>query len=936
MLRFKKLVLSAALLLISVSAGAQTGKIVGTVTDMATGDPLPGVNVFIEGTTQGTASDLNGRFVIIGVRPGVYTISSSFIGFTTQRKEGVQVNVDLTTTVDFELGEQVIEGDEIVVTAEAITVKKDLTSSEARVTAETIDKLPVTELGQILEVQAGITNRDGIHIRGGRSSEITYMVDGVPVTDRYDGSAAIQLENEGIQELQVVSGTFNAEYGNAMSGVINIVTKEGRSDRFGGSAKVYAGTYAVGGDGGEDFLRGTAVDEFTSAGVQYRDVNVYSYLPFKPGHYYNANVSLEGPILSDRVTFYGLARYFQNDGWFYGARLFNIDGTPGDSSLVPMNTFEKLSLQGNVRIRLTNRIIVNLIGLGSIDTGRSADQGRRWVPDGRQAFDNNGYDFKIKVTHLLSNTTFYTFNVATFYKRAEAALYDDPFDTRYNDFNISPPDSVPTGGLRLLRGGTDLGRFNRTTRSYLAKADLSSQLGEHHLVKIGVQAQLDNLELTGYGLIPATDAQGAPTSGADFRPAIPEESSSSFSSFDGVEPINISAYVQDKIEYENFIVNAGIRMDYFDSRSVIPADPSDPNIFNPLKKENRFRDENGNGFIDTAEERADNQLTIEDREQYWWAEPGSKTTISPRLGVAYPISAQGVIHFSFGLFYQIPTLNNLFDNFGYKIPNSSGQYGPFGNPDLEPQSTTMYEIGFKQGFGEYVLDVTGYYRDVRNWVSTSPVILTVQPGISYVVYSNRDYANTRGVTLSLSRRFTDHWGFDASYTFQVVEGSNSNPADEFFASLGNAQRKLALLPLDWDQRHKIAGGFYLGGNEWGASLRARLQSGFPYDPSFPEAAIVGNDVQPEFAENSRRMPSAWEIDLSAYKEFSLGSVRPRLFIEVFNLFDRRNVQGVFGDTGEPDVTLQAFNPDSYDPGFWVRPGFYSEPRRIQIGVEIRY
>lgn len=84
------------------------------------------------------------------------------------------------------------------------------------------------------------------------------------------------------------------------------------------------------------------------------------------------------------------------------------------------------------------------------------------------------------------------------------------------------------------------------------------------------------------------------------------------------------------------------------------------------------------------------------------------------------------------------------------------------------------------------------------------------------------------------------------------------------------------------------------------------------------------------------MPSAWEIDLSAYKEFSLGSVRPRVFIEVFNLFDRRNVQGVYGDTGEADVTLQAFNPDSYDPGFWVRPGFYSEPRRIQMGVEIRY
>jgi hypothetical protein len=248
----------------------------------------------------------------------------------------------------------------------------------------------------------------------------------------------------------------------------------------------------------------------------------------------------------------------------------------------------------------------------------------------------------------------------------------------------------------------------------------------------------------------------------------------------------------------------------------------------------------------------------------------------------------------------------------------------------------MYEIGFKQGFGDFVVDVTGYYRDVRDWISTSPIITTAQPGVNYVVYANRDYANTRGLTLSLSRSFEDHFGFDAAYTFQVVDGSNSNPADEFFASQGNSQPTIALLPLNWDQRHKLAGAFYVGGSTWGASTRFRFESGFPYTPTFLEAATSGSDVQPEFPTNSRRIPSAWEVDLSLYKEFPVGRLRPRIFADVFNVFDRRNVNSVFADTGEPDVTSLQLQTTAFDPGFFMQPNHYREPRRIQVGLEFQF
>ncbi len=926
-------------------AAQTTGKIAGMVTDAVTGEPLPGVNILVEGTQQGTASDLEGRFVIIGVRPGTYTVVASFIGFATQRSQGLRVSVDLTTEVNFILREQTFEGEEVVVMAEAVRVRKDVTSSEARVTAETIDRLPVQELGQILNVQAGVTDRGGFHIRGGRSSEIVTMVDGVPVTDSYDGSTALQLENDGIEELQVISGTFNAEFGNAMSGIINVVSKEGRKDRLGGSVELYSGSYVVPGTGGRELLLGTRQEEYTSPeGFPYDKANVYSYLPVAPLHYRNATVSLEGPMLSDRISFFANGRYFNNDGWLYGANLYEIDGTYGDSSLVSLNAWNKTSFQANVRIQATESIIVNLIALGSRTEGAAGGyQFYRWNPSGMASYRDNGLDTKIKFTHLLGAKTFYTLNIATFVKSANRRRFGDLADDTYNDFSLSPPDSVEVfpgvydpvelGGNRFARGGVDLNRFERRTRSYFVKGDLTSQIARYHLVKVGFEGRLDNLSYEDYNIIPASSPTGRILE--PFVPAAPRPESFQYRSFKGVEPITLSAYVQDKIEYENFIVNAGLRVDYFNARASVPADPEDPNIHGPLKKINLFRDTNGDGVIMEEEETDGNAITMDERQAYWWSRVDSKVQVSPRLGVAYPVTEEGVIHFSWGHFLQIPTLNRLFDNFGYKVPRESGQYGPFGNPDLSAQHTVMYEVGIKQALGPVVAELTAYSRDVRSWVSTSRLIETELPGVSYVVYANRDYANTRGVTLSVERAYVRGFGFNLNYTYQVVEGSNSSPEEEFFAASNQEEPRLALLPLAWDQRHKVAGAFFAGGRNWGASLLAIWGAGFPYTPSFEEAAITGNDVPPEFPTHARRQPSTLQLDLDAFRTFTLGPVRPRIFVQVTNVLDRRNANSVFADTGLPDITFNA-PINSADAGFFARPNYFSEPRRIHAGIKIRY
>ena len=927
-------------LALGFAAGARaqtTGKITGTVTDAVTGESLPGVNIVVEGTTVGTATDFDGEFTIIGVRPGAQTLVASFVGYATQRIEDVRVSVDLTTTVDIEMREEVFEGEEIVVTADAALVRRDLTSSEFRVTAESIESLPVQEIGDILTAQAGITTSgSGIHIRGGRSKEVAYFVDGVRVTDAYDGSVAIQIENSGIQELQVISGTYNAEYGQANSGIINVVTKEPASD-FSGSVEVYSGTYAVTGSGGADVLRSEDVDAYDVVNdIQYADVDPYSYLGFDPTHYYNLQASLSGPVLRDRLGFYALGRYFKNEGWLYGANIFNPDGTLADSSLVSMNPYEKFSGQAQLKLQLGRGMFVSLLGLGSYATGTDLGGrylGYRQAPGGLPDFEDRGYTLNLQFTHTLSATTFYTLNVANYYKDFQRAVYDDPFDPRYNTpFLETTPDSVLSGVGRFNRGGVDLSRFERSTTSYLVKADVTSQVHEHHLAKLGAEGRLDDLYLQGYDLIPGASASGL---------VIPEATSRRYAEFD-VQPVTASAYVQDKIEYDDFIVNAGLRFDYFDPRAQVPADPSDPNISNPLKLLNIFHDLDGDGVISDAEETDENRKTIAERAEYWYEDAAVKLQLSPRLGVAYPITDQGVIHFSYGHFLQIPTFEFLYNNPGYKIPGAiSGTYGPFGNADLEPQRTVMYEIGIQQGIGEDLLiDVTGFYRDVRDWVSTSQPIPAAAAGVDYVIYNNQDYSNVRGLTLALSKRFSRGaalgYAFDVDYTFQVAEGSNSNPEEDFFAQQSGAAPRIVLVPLEWDQRHTLNGSVVVGGETWGASTLARLGSGYPYTPVI-SSSDGGFEIPPPEATNSARRPVTFQLDLYAYKDLPVGGVTPRVFLQVYNLLDNRNPTQVFGDTGLPDVTrdAQALQGD-YDPGYFVRPDFYSEPRRVQLGLQVNF
>ena len=175
-MRNVRLLFTLALLLTATAAQAQTGKIAGVVTDEATGDPLPGVNVVIDGTTQGATTNVDGYYAILNVRPGEYDVRASFIGFTPAVRQGVRVNVDLTTTVDFALQEETVGLDEIVVRAERPVVQRDVSASVANIDAEQIENLPVADVEKVIGLQAGFER--GLTIRGSGGSQVQFQVDG--------------------------------------------------------------------------------------------------------------------------------------------------------------------------------------------------------------------------------------------------------------------------------------------------------------------------------------------------------------------------------------------------------------------------------------------------------------------------------------------------------------------------------------------------------------------------------------------------------------------------------------------------------------------------------------------------------------------------------------------------------------------------------------
>jgi outer membrane receptor for ferrienterochelin and colicin len=889
------------------------GKIVGYVTDAANDEPLIGANVYLENVSLGAATDLDGSYVILKVPPGRYKIVAEYLGYRKVTLTDVKVMTDLTSTLNFKMEPETFEGEEIVVVAELPVIRKDLTSVETRVQAEDIERMAVQDIGDLLDLQPGVVKDAGgaIHIRGGRSSEVSFLVNGISITDDFSRTPSLQVENESIQELQVISGTFNAEYGNAMSGIINIVTKTG-SDRFEADFDIWSGDY------------------FSSRKKTF--FNIDDVNPFAD---YNFQGSVSGPIIPGKVNFYATARRWYSDGWLYGAKAYLPDGNKSDSSAVAMNFKDRLSSQATVSWDIIPALKYKVDFFGYKEERKNYDRYFKLNPLGDRGDKELGYSIISKLTHTLSTKSYHELTFAYKFNELKSNLYKNFDDPRYTDPAFSggliiTPDTVEVGSIgntQFARGSTDNERFERNSSSKILKWELTSQFNKQNQVKTGIEGQFDEVYYFESNVF-----QKSGTGLFTFEPDLNIRQQLTR------KPIKWAAYIQDKLEFESLIVNVGIRYDYFDAKGEIPKDLEDPNILNPIKLKNIYKDLNGDGTIGLDEKVESNKYTRAELESFWYKKSSVKTQISPRLGIAYPISNEGVLHFSYGIFQQIPQYGQLYIGDEINISEQGSNQGPYGNPDLEPQRTTMYEVGLQQQFSENIsMDITGYYRDIRDWVTTSAPYETPTSGVTYVRYRNRDFANVRGVTLSLRKRFSDGYAFNMDYTFQLTEGTNSDPTQELNALRGGGEPTKILTPLNWDQRHTLNGNFYMGGDRWGTDIIARFNSGQPYTPEPAVQKKSGETVVSGLRDNSRNKPVRFTVDLNSYYNWTFNEYNVQLYFKVYNLLDSENPNDVYADTGEAGFTFaQTRNLDGVDPTWFIQPNFYSPPRRFVVGTRISF
>ncbi len=964
--------------------GGTTGKISGRIIDQESKEGLPGVNVVIVNSQMGAATDVNGRYAILNVPPGIYGLRISMMGYDPVVYQNVRVSIDLTTKVNVQLQSKVLEaGEEVTIVAERPMVQMDMTSSLSSVGAKEIKDLPVQEVGDVLELQAGIVRSgNNLHIRGGRSGEVAYWVDGVATTDVFSGNMGVTVENSAIEELQVVSGTFNAEYGQAMSGIINIITKEGGPE-YTGQVKLYTGDYW---SSRNEFsvLQDVIQERDPVTGDVINQKEVYGNPLEKFNPIYNGQFSLSGPapFMGDKLTFFANGRYLRDDGHLYGREWFLPQGLPGDSSLVPMNPFEKVSLQGKLTFRITSGLKLNYnVFWSSSEQERTFAKNYKYNPNGRPGQYNTSQTHIFSLNHVLSSKTFYELKVNRFTNDINRYVYENPLaasdylvrvptDTANNIEAFIFDPTTPEGQQQLeelqqnrisynyfvdpngrhgyvhadsnqtptsysfLDSGMDMTQTDRSTSYWVGKFDITSQVNPANQVKAGIEYRRYELEYDWFTIRPRLEEDGN-SQMVPFQPYVPSTSTVYHHSYLR-EPQSLSAYIQDKVELSDIILNIGLRFDWFDANGFIPADPTDPNIYDPLRAENTYKNPDA-----PEDERV--EYTSEERKSFMYKAVDPKMQISPRLGIAYPITDRGVIHFSYGHFFQIPEFQYLYQNPGFKI--NPGSYGIFGNPDLNAQKTVMYEIGLQQQISENIsIDAALFYRDVRDWVGTSPLISTTIDAVKYSMYENKDYSNVRGLTLKIEKRYSMNFSARLDYSYQVAEGTYSNPTDAFFAFTNDEEPKLALTPLNWDQNHTLNASIVYSKNQWTASLIGRFWTGRPYTPSFPRGEFVGSTALIGLPENSARRPNQKSVDVYLNRRFDVGAIDFNLFCNIYNVFDIRNETGVYTDTGTASYTT-TIDPDLilYNPSrvgtveeFITQPSWYSTPRQIQLGLTLEF
>ncbi|MBI5731318.1 MAG: carboxypeptidase-like regulatory domain-containing protein [Ignavibacteriales bacterium] len=901
-------------------AAGTTGKISGTVTDSKTKEPLVGVNVVLQGTTLGASTDVEGYFVILNVTPGTYTVKASYVGYSARTITNVRVNIDQTTSLDITLNEEAILASEVVVVAQQPIVQRDVASSRVNLNVEEIENLPVVSVQSVIGLQAGIlSGASGPIIRGGGADQTAFVVNGMTLRDERDNTPYMGISFTSVKEIQVQTGGFNAEFGNIRSGLINVVTKEGDKQkysvsflgRYKGAARKHFGE-AVNSPNSY-WIRSYIDDAVAWTGTDngaWDDYTKRQYQPFRGWNKVSQQLLADNdpsndltPEAAQRLFLWQHRRQLDITKPDYDAD-FSFSGpvpfiseelgdlafiasyrTTREMYVIPLSedSYKDYNFQFKLTSDLKSGMKLSLEGIsgkqwgttssrsglagifrsaggiaGELDnrSGASYLDARVFATDYWAPTQKFISGYGLKFTHVLSSSTYYDITINQFGTRYDTNPGTPRNTAKVNEFGQLFFDEAPFGnysgtssgiGSSMNMGlGFSNSRDSSRVSTWSARFDIASQLDKYNNIKAGLEfVYTDNA--VNYALI---------------EPALPSNNShSSWQTF----PIRGAFYIQEKLEFEGMIANIGVRVDYSNANGDWYV------LNNPYDKALSGAQSAG---IDTLVQKEATKAII---------------NVSPRLGIAFPISVDSKLYFNYGHFRSMPIPENL-----YLLRRSTVTQAVtrLANPNNPLSKTVSYELGYEHNlFDEYLLRVAGTYKDV----SEQPRLVTYTSrdnSVSYSIPEPESYADIRTFEATITKN-RGEWirGF-INYTYEVSTSGNfglssnsENPAIQrenqrnktFFEQSKPIPRPYAranvdlFTPLDW--------GPEIFGIKPLEDLRMNILASWRAGVNFSWTGPGG--VKPGF-DNNIQWTDNFNVDLRISKSFDFGPFNIEFFADIYN------------------------------------------------------
>ena len=912
----------------------QTGKISGRVTDSQSGEALAGCNVLVQGTSMGAATDANGEYFIINLSPGSYDLAFSMIGYASYTAEFVQVNIDVTTPVNAALTTEALQMAGVSVTAERPAIENTLTSSKHIVSGDIMGSMAITDVNDVIKTLPGVIEFNGdLHLRGGRSGEEMYLVDGASVTNAVMGGQAIPVNPNMIGELQLITGTFNAEYGQAMSGIFNTVLRE--------PAEGLSASFSFRTSLGQDYFK-TDAGDFNGAEVYAETMEIVD----DAGNYTAAGASdyKKTEFGGDKTIMDFSAGWGSGPmGFFFSFRQLNDPGRLPGLAEELQNIQAKVSYQMGNNLKLGfetlmyshNGIYDPTYDAGRMDAGMDVWQWL-WAMDQYPVTEESANQFGLTANYVMSANTNVTVRVDMMKRTQEdgaqssgGKFVDFEMGDGHNDQVTATTTYNGAEGPNHTKVMEDRANSNawyslENVYGHYFKSDETittigvhgtSQMNNRHLLKAGFDYRMFDIDRSGHDVW-----YGRTLGYTESNPRLQHNS------FGDAKPTEIAAYVQDQMEFNDMIVNVGFRFDGFNAGS-------DKGYW-------------ATGIEDMA---ADTSLNPFDPSKRKATE--MKTLISPRLGISFPVGDNMAFRYAYGSFFQRPELYSLLNNHMAQMDGGteSGFFIYLGNANLDPMRTDVYEMGMQYSMAnDLKLDVSGYYKDISNLIGSQEVYsLPFQDtetgdwsegdafeAAHYSFLTSDHYGNIRGLEMSLAKTGASGLTGRASYSYSISRGTASDKINAGNGSLtqatgGIAANIMTMTVLDWHRPHVFNGYVDYHMDMGGMLDRAGVNLTFNYSSGLPVSARSGVAG----AALDERAPATTDVNLKLDATLALGPVNPTVYLLIENVMNKQNVVYV-ADPGSYFDEASAYHDIA--AGSANNLLAYGKPRTMNLGVQIDF